>query len=135
MERLKIHIIKGVMYSYISFWSVAENRYNRMRVLIDTGAAVTTFSEPAIKKLGYSLGKEHNNIRTAGGIISSHESTIPKVKIGAIEFANVEAHSNKDIGDYEIDCILGMNILSRFKITIDFDYNLITLDERKIVNC
>ncbi|MCL2055005.1 MAG: retroviral-like aspartic protease family protein [Oscillospiraceae bacterium] len=130
MEQLRIKIIRDLMYSKVKFWSVIDNEYLSLRVLVDTGARITTFSDSALKRLGYITDKKPVTIRTGGGIATANEVTIPKIQIGTVELTNVTAHSNEFLDNFKIKGILGMNVLSQFIFTVNLNDNIIILNRR-----
>ena len=132
MEKLDIIIIKDLVYSEVKFWSIIDNDFFAMRVLIDTGARITTFSDSALIKLGYATDGKPVTVRTGGGTTIANEITIPKIQIGSTELTNISAHSNKFLDEFKINGILGMNVLSKFNFNVDFDNSLIELKTRKM---
>jgi hypothetical protein len=135
MERLDIKIINGLIYTDIALWSVKHNNYNNVSVLIDTGAGTTMFSDAVIKRLGCITDDTTTNVRVAGGSLSDVlEITIPRIKLNSIVLTNVYAHSHVCLDEFYFDGILGMNILTRFNVGIDFDDGAISLFDRKGAN-
>ncbi|MCL2053890.1 MAG: retroviral-like aspartic protease family protein [Oscillospiraceae bacterium] len=130
MGKLDIVIIKDLIYAEVDFWSVIDNDYFSMRVLIDTGAAITTFSDSAIKRLGYITYDKPITVRTGGGITTANEVTVPKIQISSFELIDIPAHSNKYLDEFKIDGIIGMNILSKFIFTVNLNENIIIFDNR-----
>ncbi|MCL2053709.1 MAG: retroviral-like aspartic protease family protein [Oscillospiraceae bacterium] len=130
MEFLEIKMVRELLYAPIMFWCVADNDYLSMLVLIDTGAAITTFSDSALKRLGYVTDDKSISIRTGGGTTTANEVIIPKIQIGSVELTNICAHSNRFLDEFKINGILGMNILSKFNFSVNFDESIISLKKR-----
>ena len=133
MEKLDIRLIKGILFAHIDFWSIRDNDYFTMLFLIDTGAEATTFSHYALEMLGYSIDvNKPVTVRTGGGITTAYEVAIPKIKIGDIELTDITANSNKYLDDFEMDGIIGMNVLMQFNFCVNFDENIMLLERRGI---
>ena len=130
MEKLDIITINDLMYADILFWNIPQSKYQNILVMIDTGAKITTFSDSALKRLGYSTNNKPITVRTGGGETTASEVTIPKIKICDVELTDVIAHSNGFLDSYKIDGILGMNVLRQFNFSVDFNENVITFDRR-----
>ncbi|MCL2054367.1 MAG: retroviral-like aspartic protease family protein [Oscillospiraceae bacterium] len=130
MEKINIKIIKGLMYADVPFWSIVDNRYRKVFMLIDTGANTTSFAERVLKELGCFSNAKKSKARTAGGYVDIHEIQVPKVKIGSVELTNVDVHSHKNLDSFPFDGIIGMNVLSLFNFSVNFDDNIITFDGR-----
>jgi clan AA aspartic protease (TIGR02281 family) len=131
MERIKIIRINGLMYIYINLWSLKENKYRNMFIMIDTGASITTISEFILSGLGYSNKGNDIMVTTASGTIKVQSKYIFKIKIGSTELKNVEVYAHNFPDECFSDGVLGMNILEQFNLTINFDEDNISLDKRK----
>ncbi|MCL2053051.1 MAG: retroviral-like aspartic protease family protein [Oscillospiraceae bacterium] len=130
MERIKIMVVNNVMYAQIPFWSISDNEYRGMFVMIDTGATTTAFSSDVLKDLGCYSESKKGTARTAGGFVDTYEVIVPKIKVGNMELADVGVSSHELLNEFPFDGILGMNILMQFNFSIDFDENIVTFKKR-----
>jgi predicted aspartyl protease len=119
-----------LIYADIPIWSKKENRYLDARVLIDTGANVTSFSDIASKTLGFYDNSKTAKVKTASGVVSVCVLKIPRIMLGDTELVDIEAHSHSHLDSFNLDGIIGMNILRLFNFNINFDEQLMTLNKR-----
>ncbi len=99
-------------------------RYD-VRLLIDTGASMTTLSEVALARLGSgSLGGLSGRelgarmFRTANGVTKGRVLRLDTVRLGEFELADTDvAVLNFDMGE-RVDGLLGMNVLGAFEFRI-----------------
>ena len=130
MEKLKINIVNGLMYTDIGAWNANKHKYCDMSVLVDTGAAITTIPDSILKGLGCLTYNKTTKVRTASGIEEMREVIIPKIKLGNVELENIAVHSYHFPYKFDFDGILGMNVLREFNFSVDFDENIIELRNR-----
>ena len=131
MEKLKIVRISGLMFIDIEIWSVEDNSYRDMSILLDTGASVTTKSEFILEGLGYLDCGKDITVTTAGGTIKVQAKNIDRIKIGSMEIEDVKVYAHVFPDECFSKGILGMNILEQFNFTVNLDENIIELEKRK----
>ena len=131
MEKLKISRVSGLMFVEIRLWSIEENRYRKMSIMIDTGASITTISDFILTGLGYSDSVKPIVATTASGRVNVHTKTISKIRIGSIELSDVEVYAHNFPDECFSDGVLGMNILEKFNFGINLDKSIIELEKRK----
>ena len=124
MEKLKISRISGLMFVDIELWSIKENRYRNMCILLDTGASVTTISKYILAGLGYSSIGGNIMVTTASGMIQVQTMKIAKVKVGSTELENIDVYAHDFPDECFSDGVLGMNFLERFNMTLNLDENI-----------
>jgi len=77
-NKLDIEIRDGLMYARVPFWSIAEEKYLKAFVLIDTGACVNSFGESALKRLGCLFDGRKHSVNTANGFVDVQKTVVPK---------------------------------------------------------
>jgi clan AA aspartic protease (TIGR02281 family) len=131
MAILKISRVGGLMFVDIGLWSVIENKYRNMAILLDTGASVTTISDFILAGIGSAETGKEIMVTTAGGSIKVCTKTIPKVMIGSEEINDVEVYAHNFPEACFSDGVLGMNVLEKFNFCINLDEYVIELEKRK----
>ncbi|MDG1909489.1 MAG: retropepsin-like aspartic protease, partial [Pseudomonadales bacterium] len=101
-----------------------------IRLLVDTGAAITAIDASVLSRLGYNLNERSEYFATANGVVqapvvtlgalSIGESSVNRLTIGALNF---DAQKN-------IDGLLGMNFLRHFKFHLNQDSQKLELQRR-----
>ncbi len=98
--------------------------------LVDTGATLTTVSHLVAERLGIALGPTvpEVTLQTASGLVQAPLIKIPSVEVGQAEAKDVAAVVLDIPGmPPQVAGLLGLSFLSRFKVTIDPDKELMTL--------
>lgn len=103
---------------------VVEARLNgveTVRLLVDTGATLTIIRPDAIRRAGIGAGEfvEQTTLDTVGGKINALIYSIDSLSLGPESVADVRIGSVEVPGLGDIDGLLGMNILNRFRFAID----------------
>lgn len=101
------------------------------RMLVDTGATSMKISVGLLNQLEQYGSSDTKKIRvlTAGGIVEGRELTLEKVELGGAVRYNVKAAFTDEKFDAPgYDGLLGMSFLSGFRMTIDYDLNMIHLE-------
>ena len=100
------------------------NRRDDVKLLIDTGASITTLSRASFDTL--TTGEEAEIVgrrvfRTAGGVIMGTVYSVPELRLGSYVITN----SQIAVIDFDtsrgFDGLLGMNVLGQFRFQIDQD--------------
>ncbi len=95
--------------------------YHDVRLLMDTGASMTTLSEHALARVGSSLNFRElgsRMFRTANGVAKGRVLQLDTVTLGSFTLSDARlAVLNFDIGD-DVDGLLGMNVLGAFEFRI-----------------
>ena len=98
------------------------NRRDDIKLLIDTGASMTTLSRAkfdSVNTSGEAVIQDRRVFRTASGVIMGTVYSVPELSLGPYRLTNTQiAVLDFDI-DREIDGLLGMNILGQFRFQID----------------
>jgi clan AA aspartic protease (TIGR02281 family) len=107
------------------------NRRALVRLLVDTGAAITVVVPRAAIRLGLPLDKPHRTM-IVGTAHTARASPIPIFELDSLQIGNVEA-TDLEVGVVDfpshlrIDGALGVNFLARFRPTFEFDTAMLVL--------
>lgn len=101
-----------------------------LRCAIDTGCAVTTIRTDIIDALGYCAREAEriSNVVSSSGKEQGYLIKIHKFSFHKIEFENwiIDAFDLPE--DTGIDCLIGNDILSRYKVKIDYENEMLELE-------
>jgi len=100
------------------------------RMVVDTGATTVKVNVGLLKRLGQYTPAEGRKRKawTAAGVIDAQEVTIEKIDLGGAVKRDVAASFTDEAHDYpHYDGLLGLSFLSDFKMTIDYEKNIIHL--------
>ena len=98
------------------------NRSDDVKLLIDTGASITTLSRAAFESLNSfdeAEKRDRRAFRTAGGVVMGTVYSFPEVSLGAYLMKNIQIAVLDFDTNREIDGLLGMNVLEQFRFQID----------------
>lgn len=93
--------------------------------ILDTGASLTVLSTGVAGQLGIGRSKRRATALGAGGSIDARLTRIRSFSVGNLEVRNLHA-AVMDLSDlrkslsYPMDGIIGYNLLSRYRVTIDY---------------
>jgi clan AA aspartic protease (TIGR02281 family) len=108
---------------------VVFNGLVHAKMLVDTGATTLKINVKLLRKLNQSTfsSKKRKTI-TAAGVVDANEIIIEKVDMGGAVKRDVAASFTDESYDTPFyDGLLGLSFLSDFKMTIDYEKNLIHL--------
>jgi len=100
------------------------------KMIVDTGATTVKINVSLLRKLNQDLpvNLKKRKARTAAGVIDMLEIVIEKIDLGGAVKRDVRASFTDEAYDYpHYDGLLGLSFLSDFKMTIDYEHNLIHL--------
>jgi len=105
------------------------NGHGPYRFLLDTGATNTILSNRLVDQLNIPLGKTQT-LLTVGGSVVATKRTIDVIRIGNVQImqAPVVAADLKLMHTLHVDGIIGEDCLRRFKISIDYEHQLLTME-------
>ena len=96
-------------------------------LLVDTGASYVSLPASLIPELGLAPEKLHTEqFQTANGAVDQAVGTLPAVWLNGQRIAGVAVAFSED-EQLGREGLLGMSILSRFRLTIDDENNLLVL--------
>ena len=111
----------------VELWSQRVNKFRNMMVVFDTGASVTTISKDILYQLGYDVSEcEKARITTASGVAYVDVVRLKKLKLGNLILEDVEVYAHTFPEESFSLGVIGLNVISKYKVTLDFR-------ERKIV--
>jgi len=96
------------------FWATATINGKPVRMLVDSGATVTSLSMETAREAGLDLDQNPFpvQIMTANGAVMARTSSINRLMIGPIVATDLRVHVAEEFGTTNV---LGMNFLSRLK--------------------
>ena len=96
------------------FWASATINGRPVRMLVDSGATVTSLSMEAARESGLDLNQNPIpvQIMTANGAVMARTSSVDRLTIGPIVATDLRVHVAEEFGTTNV---LGMNFLSRLK--------------------
>ena len=127
---LKMDRMSNNLMLDLELWSVSANRFRNMMVVFDTGATMTTISKDILYQLGYNVENgEKCRITTASGVAYVDEVVLDKLKIGSIILKNIKVYAHTFPEESFAIGVLGLNIISKYNIELDFKINKFTFKE------
>jgi len=95
----------------------------RQRLAVDTGCELTVLSPALAAELRIDLAKPVRVDRLAGVGLSAPVPTValPPITVGRATVPNLLGHIFQLPAPLRVDGLLGLNFLSRFRITFEFD--------------
>ncbi|MBK5963601.1 peptidase A2A [Thiocystis minor] len=108
----------------------ASEQQVKQLLLIDTGADQVVLPASLVASLGLDTSTLRNQqVQTANGSVDARVGTLPAIWLGDTRVADVSAAF---IDDQRLggQALLGMNVLGRFRITIDDVNNQVTLGSK-----
>jgi len=115
-QEISFRIEQGKMVSRGSI-----GKYDRLNLVIDTGATTTVIHEKLAQKLGLKKGKEKTAV-VYGQRVRVQEALLPELSLGPVVFREVPVLiSVLNVGlQFPIDALIGMELLKRQALTIDY---------------
>ena len=104
----------------LRLWIPKQNSYVRTASIFDTGASKTIIDAGLVELLGITP-KSAGDVATitTTGKISLQTCVLPKIMLGTREIRDVPVSIIKLPTELEVRCVLGMNVLREFMISID----------------
>jgi len=103
-----------------------QGKTAQANLLLDTGANITTIHDNIAESLGITGGRRGSLIVAGGGKVRSHHLAIDFIKMGPKTFSNpqitVLTYAGKEA---PFDGLLGLDLLSRFQYTVDYEKSVI----------
>lgn len=93
------------------------------RLLVDSGAALTALTPAAITRLRLDLTSFTGRrvmFTAAGTYVTVPTGRITRLRLGAADLRNVEVAILDLPGRVNLDGLLGVNVLDRFRVTFEF---------------
>lgn len=108
---------------------IEHTRTAVVKLALDTGATMTIVSHKVLEKIGADLANAEST--TFGNATGAHSATYTIVKSVGIQDAivnNLEVVAYTLPEDYGIDGVIGLNFLRHFRIVLDFEKGILTLE-------
>jgi len=102
--------------------NLTVNRSDAIKLLIDTGASMTTLTRTSFDSLntsGEAVEIEKRVFRTASGVIMGTVYSVPELSLGPYLMRNTRIAVIDSVMSQGIDGLLGMNVLGQFRFQID----------------
>ena len=112
---------------------LSNNQQDNVKLLIDTGASMTTISSASFNTLGIgadAVEQERRVFRTAGGVVMGTVYIMPELRLGPYLLHNTQVAVIDFETHQEIDGLLGMNILGQFRFQIDQENTQLQLSKK-----
>jgi clan AA aspartic protease (TIGR02281 family) len=93
-----------------------------VRLLVDTGASVTTLTPQAVARLGLDQNRFTGRrvmFTGAGTYVTVPTGRIHRLRLGTAELRNVEIAIVTLPAGVSLDGLLGVNVLDRFRVTFE----------------
>lgn len=100
-------------------------------LMVDTGASLVVLPKSALGQLNIPADQlQEREVQTAKGKMKASAGRAPMVQIGPLEVPNVEVAFIDDelLGEH---ALLGMNVLGRYRFTLDDKQNTLTLSPKR----
>lgn len=101
-----------------------------VKLLVDTGAAMTAIDAGVLQMAGYSLDAERQYFVTANGVVSAPVVTVGSVSLGLAKLSQLSVGALPLSMPGDVVGLLGMNFLRHYDFRIDQDNRLLILDKR-----
>ena len=91
-----------------------------LRLLLDTGASITTLTPNAARRLNLSVDSDRSiSLATAGGLVSAPIIEVSGFTVGAAKVERLQVGILPLVGNDGFDGLLGMNFLQQFASSIN----------------
>ena len=103
-------------------------------VILDTGATYSTLSTEALEEIGVSISPDAPwvELQTAGGLIEAPLVLVDAVWLGDFPVEWVTVAICEECSHPPVTGLLGLNVLQRFRVSIDHEAKKIELSPRKV---
>ncbi len=110
------------------------NRQDTVKLLIDTGASMTTLSQAsfyALRSSGAAIEQERRIFHTASGVAQGTVYLMPEINLGSYLLTNTKVAVLDFSSVQDIDGLLGMNVLGQFRFQIDQENRKLLLNRKE----
>lgn len=110
--------------------ALIDNRYP-VKLLVDTGAAMTALDAGVLQMAGYSLEAEQQYFVTANGVVSAPVVTLGEISLGSARITQLPVGALPLSMPGGVVGLLGMNFLRHYDFRIDQNNRTLILDKRQ----
>ena len=110
--------------------ALIDGRYP-LKLLVDTGAAMTAIDAGVLQMAGYALDAEQQYFVTANGVVSAPVVTLGEVSLGNARVARLPVGALPLSMPGGVVGLLGMNFLRHYDFRIDQNNRTLILDKRQ----
>jgi clan AA aspartic protease (TIGR02281 family) len=127
---IKMDKRSNILMIDLAIWSNVAKRLRNIMVVFDTGASVTTISKDILYQLGYDVTNcRKSRITTASGVAYVDVVVLDKLKIGDLELKEIEVYAHTFPEESFAIGVLGLNVISQFNVSLNFENNIISLQD------
>lgn len=102
-----------------------------LRLLLDTGASITTLTPDAARRLNLSYDLNRSiSLATAGGLVAAPIIEVSDFSVGAAQVKRLQVGILPLLGDDSFDGLLGMNFLQQFASSINQQDGVLHLQDK-----
>ncbi len=102
-----------------------------LRLLLDTGASITTLTPEAARRLNLSYDLNRSiSLATAGGLVAAPIMEVSDFSVGAAQVKRLQVGILPLLGDDGFDGLLGMNFLQQFASSINQQDGILHLQDK-----
>jgi clan AA aspartic protease (TIGR02281 family) len=102
-----------------------------LRLLLDTGASITTLTPEAARRLNLSYDLNRSiSLATAGGLVAAPIIEVSDFSVGAAQVKRLQVGILPLLGDDGFDGLLGMNFLQQFASSINQQDGILHLQDK-----
>jgi len=116
----------------IKVWVPAKKAYFKDTAIFDTGAYKTILDDRLAGLLHLTLGDRKTDTVTAAGAVSTHSGELPRVYLGTKLIHNIPVNIMRLPDELKTRCILGMNVLREFDISVSSYSGVVTLTPKPL---
>ena len=117
----------------LRLWLPSRNEYAKMDAIFDTGASKTIIDAKLVPLLEINPEPPDGvSTITASGLVSLDTGHLPKIMLGTQEITHVPVSISSLPEELEVYCVLGMNVLREFLITVDSLNRVIILKKQPL---
>ena len=131
----RLQFSEGISVPLLKYGShhVVEARLpsGRLRLLLDTGASITTLTPDAARRLNLSYDLNRSiSLATAGGLVAAPIIEVSDFSVGAAQVERLQVGILPLLGDGGFDGLLGMNFLQQFASSINQQDGVLHLQDK-----
>lgn len=114
-----------------SVYSIDSSKYRNLDLVFDTGATVSGIGEKIALDLGYDKYNDEDIVYldTAGGDAKAYSIILSQIQFSGVKYRNIKMLRNIKFDKINIDGVIGLDIIMRYNILLDFSSDSMLLRE------